>query len=274
MERWAATTLRTLGVVLIAGLVLLTSLFLGLMSLCAYQGGFSGARHPEQGPWYLMGAVLVLVLGVFATARMGRAIIRASAAAAASASAPGAASPAVDQPAILNASQLSPAGRKAVENLVLALGGQILVSAGLWIFSQLHLWSTPSGFSSHNWLLFFLGPFILYHIPYAVLIYALLKKLDRLTITYSLVVPAVLLLQSLFSLTVVGYDYVHHPAGILLLIVPWLMDILVLVLAYKAIQQIGLHPKPSSLIVAAVVMFFYFSAIHVLTSFLYRFARP
>jgi len=75
MERWAATTLRTLGVVLIAGLVLLTSLFLGLMSLCAYQGGFSGARHPDQGPWYLMGAVLVLVRGVFATARMGRAII-------------------------------------------------------------------------------------------------------------------------------------------------------------------------------------------------------
>ena len=273
MERWAATTLRTLGVVLIAGLVLLTSLFLGLMSLCAYQGGFSGARHPEQGPWYLMGAVLVLVLGVFATARMGRAIIRASAAAAASASAPGAASPAV-QPAILNTSQLSPAGRKAVENLVLALGGQILVSAGLWIFGQLHLWSTSSGFSSHNWLLFLLGPFILYHIPYAVLIYALLKKLDRLTLTYSLVVPAVLLLQSLFRLTVVGYYYVHHPAGILLLIVPWLMDILVLVLAYQAIQQIGLHPKPSSLIVAAVVMFFYFSAIHVLTSFLYRFARP
>src|SRR5207247_3681159 len=82
----------------------------GLMSLCACQGGFSGAKHPEQGPWYLMGAVIVLVLGVFATARMARAIIRASAAAAASASAPGTAPLAVDQLALLNASQLSPAG--------------------------------------------------------------------------------------------------------------------------------------------------------------------
>ena len=275
MERWAATTLRTLGVVLIAGLVLLTSLFLGLMSLCAYQGGFSGAKHPEQGPWYLMGAVLVLVLGVFATARMARGIIRSSAAAdAASASAPGAASPEVDQPAILNATQLSSTGRKAVENLVLALGAQILVSTGLWIFNQLHFWSVPGGYSQHNWVLLLLGPFILYHAPYALLIYALLKKLDRRTLTYSLVVPAVLLLQSLFSLSVVAYYYAHHPAGILLLIVPWLMDILVLVLAYKAIQQIGLHPKPSSLIVAAVLMFFYFSVIHVLTPFLYRFMRP
>src|SRR5438552_17066163 len=109
MERWAATTLRTLGVVLIAGLVLFTSLFLGLMSLCAYQGGISGAKHPEQGPWFLMGAVLVLVLGVLATALMGRAIIRGSASAATSISAAGASSRAVDPPAIFNGRSLSPA---------------------------------------------------------------------------------------------------------------------------------------------------------------------
>src|SRR5207302_10774318 len=143
-----------------------------------------------------------------------------------SAPAPDTPSPAVDQPSILNASQLSPASHKAVDNLVLALGAQILVSTGLWIFSQLHLWSTPSGFSSHNWLLFFLGPFILNHIPYAVLIYALLKKLDRLTLAYSLVVPAVLLLQSLFSLSVVACYYAHHPVVILLLTLPCLIDIL------------------------------------------------
>ena len=274
MERWAVTTLRTLGVVLIAGLVLLTSLFLGLMSLCAYQGGFSGAKHPEQGPWYLMGAVLVLVLGVFAIARMTRGIIRASAAAAASASAPGTAPLAVDQLAILNASQLSPAGRKAVENLALALGAQILVSTGIWIFSQLHFWSLPGGFWSRDWALLFVGPFILYHIPYAVLIYALLKRLDRLALTYSLVVPAVLILQSLFTVSVVAYYHAYHPAGIILLLIPWLMDILVLVLAYKAIQQVGRHPKPSSLILAAVVMFVYFSVIHVVTPFLYQFTRP
>ena len=57
----------------------------------------------------------------------------------------------------------------------------------------------------------------------------------------------------------------------IVLFVPWAIHIVILVLAYQTIQQVGLHPEPSSMIVAAVVMFVFFSLIHVLTPFLYRF---
>jgi hypothetical protein len=69
---------------------------------------------------------------------------------------------------------------------------------------------------------------------------------------------------------VVSYYYVHQPMGFLLPVVPWLLHILILVLAYQAIQQIGLHPAPSSLIVAAVITFIFYSMINGITPLLYR----
>ncbi len=64
MERWAANTLRTLGIILTAGFVLVVGLFLALLSLCAAQGGFAGGRHPDQAAGYASGAVLVLIVGI------------------------------------------------------------------------------------------------------------------------------------------------------------------------------------------------------------------
>src|SRR5207248_11508207 len=116
-------------------------------------------------------------------------------------------------------------------------------------------------------------PFILYHVPYAILILALLKRTDRLAFTYALALPAIALLQYFFIVGLIGFVFTHHPAGIVLYIVPWIMNIVVLVLAYKAIQVVGLHPAPSSLIVAAVVTFVYFSFIHAITPFMYRLGR-
>jgi hypothetical protein len=57
----------------------------------------------------------------------------------------------------------------------------------------------------------------------------------------------------------------------IVLFVPWAIHIVILVLAYQAIQQVGLHPEPVSLIVAAVVTFIFFSLIHAITPLLYRF---
>jgi len=121
-------------------------------------------------------------------------------------------------------------------------------------------------------MLLLVVPFVLYHVPYAILIWALLKRPDGRTFTYSLAAPAMLILQSVFSLSAIAYYYVHQPTGVVLLVIPWLIDIVVLVLAYRAIQVVGLHPAPSSLIIAAVVMFVYFSFLHLLTPFIYRFA--
>ena len=268
MERWAANTLRTLGIILTAGFVMITSLLLALFSLCAAQGGIGDTKHPEQVVPFAVGAVLVLILGIFVIVKLSRGISH---------------SPNVPQgaettlPSIVSPQQstlplhLSPVGRTAIDRLVLALAAQIVLSAIAWIVGQLRFWSAPTTLAPHNWTLMLLAPFVLYHIPYALLIFGLLKRPDRLAFTYSIAVPAVLLLQSLFSLTIVSYYYVHHPAGFALFVIPWAIHIVILVFAYQAIQKVGLHPAPSSLIVAAVLTFLFFTVIHGLTPFLYRF---
>jgi hypothetical protein len=271
MERWAANTLRTLGIILTAGFVIITSLLLALLSLCAAQGGIGGTKHPEQVVPYAVGAVLVLIGGIVLIIKLARGISL-------SHDMPLPAAPTAlptvvdaDQPSVPLHLHLSPRGRTAIDRLVLALAAQIVISAIGWIVGQLNFWTAPTGFARHNWTLMLLAPFVLYHIPYALLIYGLLKRPDRLAFTYSIAVPAVLILQSVFSLAVVGYYYVHHPAGFALFVIPWAIHIVVLVLAYQAIQQVGLHPAPSSLIVAAVVTFLFFTVIHGLTPFIYRF---
>jgi hypothetical protein len=273
MERWAANTLRTLGIILTAGFVFLLCAFLLLLAMCASQGGFGGDKHPEQVVPYVGAAGVVLILGVWFIVWLARGISRSMAipAPAAAGVIPGAVpSESVDSSRTVPL-HLSPNGRKAIDRLVLALGAQIAISAVAWIINQLTYWTRPQQFAPHNWTLLLLTPFILYHIPYAILIYALLKRPDRRAFTYSIAVPAVLILQSLFSLSVVTFYYVRHPAGFAMLFVPWTIHIVILILAYQAIQQIGLHPQPPSLIVAAVVSFVFFSLIHAATPFLYRF---
>lgn len=268
MERWAANTIRTLGIVLIAGFVGITSLFLALCSFCAAQGGFGGNKHPEQVVPYAAGAVGVLVVGIFAIGRLARDISRSFALAVADS---GGAIPAetIAESFISVPVHLSPLGRKAINRLAMAMAAQIAVSPVFWIVNQLIFWTRPRGLAPHNWTALLLAPFILYHIPYAILIYLLLKRPDRRAFTYSIAVPSVQILQSLFGLSVVVFYYVHQPTGFLLLFLPWAIHIVILVFAYKAIQQVGIHPPPSSIFAAAILTFLYFSFIHVATPFLY-----
>jgi hypothetical protein len=274
MERWAANTLRTLGIILTAGFVLVTSLILLLLSMCAAQGDFGGSKHPDQVVPYLIAAGLVVILGVLVIVRLARGINRSPAIAGLTpASIPAGALP-PSAPAPTRSAiplHLSPLSRQSITQLVLALAAQIVVSSAAWFFGQLHFWSRPRAFAPHNWTLLLLAPFVLFHVPYAILIYVLLKRPDRRAFTYAIAVPAVLILESLFSVSLIGRYYVHQPMGFVLLLVPWLIHIVIIGLAYKAIQQTGLHPEPASLLVAALVAFAFFSLIHVVTPFLYRF---
>jgi hypothetical protein len=273
MERWAANTLRTLGIILTAGVVLVGSLFLLLLSMCAAQGGFEGGKHPDQVVPYLVAAGLVAVLGCLVIVRLARGILRSTPVAQPATAGVSVSMLPLSDPTSSVPLHLSPLGRKAIDRLVFALGAQIVLSALSWSLNQLHFWSAPRAFAPHNWTLVLLAPFILYHLPYGILIYVLLKRPDRRSFAYSLAIPAVLILQSLFSLSVVGYYYVHQPVGFLLLALPWLIHIVILVFAYQAIQQVGLHPEPASIFVAAIATFFFFSVIHVITPFFYRLAR-
>jgi hypothetical protein len=289
MERWAANTLRTIGIILIASFTMMASLLLLVAALCA---GMTKNGDPRVwGPFFL-GLVVVIGVGGSLSAWLARGVARSSGTASSADGYwptpppnPSGIVPPFPQPAPQPHAQpatqprpaapriplhLSPQSRKAIDRLVLAMGAQIALSALSWIFNQLHFWSAPRAFAPHNWTLVLLAPFVLYHIPYAILMYLLLKRPSRFAFTYALAVPAILILQSLFSLSVVSYYYVHQPMGFLLPVVPWLLHILILVLAYQAIQQIGLHPAPSSLIVAAVITFIFYSMINGITPLLYR----
>lgn len=275
MERWAANTLRTLGIVLISGFVMLSCAFLLLLSMCAYQGNFGGERHPEQGPWYIAAAAAVLIVGIWAVAVLARGIMRASAAAAV---APALALDSATQtagthPAASVPLHLSPVGRKAIENLVIAIAAQLAITAAVWLLNLHRLSPNLTRIPAYHWTLILTFSFVLCQIPYVILIIALVKRPDRRAFTYSIAVPAILILQTLFSSSLVSYYLIRHPEGIILLAIPFIMDIVVLVLAYKAIQHVGLHPQPSSLIVAAVVTFIYFSIMRDPIPFLYRFVR-
>src|SRR5579864_541463 len=156
MERWAANTLRTLGIILTAGFVLITSLFLLLLSLCAAQGGIAGYKHPDQAVAYLAAAVAMIVLGIWLIAWLARGILRSSAMAEPLAvGSPADVLPPTQaiSPAPSVPLHLSPLGRKSIDRLVFALIAQIAVSAGAWIFGQLHYWSRPHTFAPHNWTL-------------------------------------------------------------------------------------------------------------------------
>lgn len=276
MERWAANTLRTLAIILTAGLVLIVSLILVLLSMCAAGGGLGGAKHPEQVVPYLVGAGLVVILGVLIIARLARGIFRSAKVGEGAATAVGdgaaldASGASLSKTAVGVPLHLSPLGRQALDRLVFAVGAQIGLSAIAWVFNTLRFWRTPT-FGPHISPLILFAPFVLYQIPYAMLIYLLMKRLDRRALTYAITIPAVQLFQSLFSLTALSY-FMHQPRTLLLLGLPWLLHIVIVVLAYRAIQQIGLHPEPASLIVTALVVLSYFLLIQVvLIPVLYRF---
>ncbi len=271
MERWAANTLRTLGIILTAGFVLVTSLLVILLVICS--GASSGANGPFVA--FIAIGVIFIVSGVIFIAWLSRRLYLSLAYLdpLPQGALSGNVLPQLETPATVPL-HLSPLGRQSIDRLVLALGAQIFLSAVALTFNQLHFWSGPrifAPFPLRNWGLVLFGPFVLYHLPYAVLIYVLLKRPDRRAFTYSLAVPAILIMQSLLSLGYFSLFATQHPIAMIVLFVPWAIHIVILVLAYHAIQQVGLHPEPSSVMVAAVVTFAFFSLIHVLTPLLYRF---
>ena len=280
MERWAANTLRTLGIILTAGFVMITSLLLLLMSLCAAQGDLGGTKHPEQVLPFLLAALGVLAVGIFAIARLARGIYQSmqsedtteNRVVEAAQSVEGEVDVARSEAGAAGLSvpvHLSPASQKAIDRLVFALGAQIVLSAIAWLFGQMHYWTAPRMLRPHNWTLL-AAPFVLYHLPYAILIYVLLKGPDRRAFAYSLAVPGVMIMQALFSLGVVSFYYVQHPVGFVLLLVPWAIHIVILVLAYQVIERVGTAPEPGAILVAALATFVFFSLIHVVTPILYR----
>jgi hypothetical protein len=292
MDRWAANTMRVLGIIILSALVLLAAAAVLLISWCFLVLGAMGQQHAQPPPKpgdvtkiigiaavVALPAIFVIIGGITSVIFLARQIYRSNPAA--EASPPLAVAP--SRPALTRVFwppvrrepvpvRLSPTSQKLLDRLVLAMIAQILMSAVGWVYSQIRFWTAPGSLAPHNWISLLLGPFVLFHVPYALLIYFLLRQPTRRVLTYALAVPAVIIVQSLFSLGRVSAYYVRAAIGFLLLFLPWAMHVIILLLAYRAIRRIGFHPVPSELLIAALFVFVYFSIINALTPVLYRFS--
>lgn len=162
------------------------------------------------------------------------------------------------------------AGRKTIGWLALALGVKIAVGV-VRLFS---LASRP--FAPRHWTLMLLGPFILNEAPYAILIWILLTRPRRLDFAFLVGLLAISLLEVFFnSMIAIFYhqSYGSQAMGLGGSMLSGLICVVALVLAYKAIRQMGIQPKVSSVIFAAVGTFFYFFLVSEITPYLYRLLR-
>jgi hypothetical protein len=283
-KRWAANTLRALGIVLITFfgfLVCQRLLVIAWIGWVVSTGDEStqNAKIVHAGavnsffPAILTTIVLVTV-GILVIGKLAKEIILrpAHSKVLPSASEPAggpAAAAAPRLPSVGSQSRhlpLGPLGHKAIERLVLAQVAQIAISA-VMLFQL----PTPR-FIPHNWILMQLPPFTLRELPHAVLIYVLLKWPGRRSFTFLIAVLLLPIMEVLFRPMNLFYSGIHG-VGLVWLVLSWLIYIATLVLAYGAIRQTGLCPKFSSVIAASAAMFFYFLFVWAVTPFLYSLWR-
>jgi hypothetical protein len=276
-KRWAANTLRVLGIVLITFFGLVVCQRLLVIAWLMFIGGgltqnarilHSGAVEAAFGA--ILTTIALVTAGIVLIVKLAKGINLRPAhskilpSAGGPATVPAAAAPPRLPPLGLQSLHLplGPHGRKAIERLVLALVAQIVISA-VTLFQL-----ATSGFAPHNWALMQLTPRILSELPYAVLIYVLLKRPGRHAFSFLIAMLVLPILRVLFSPMLLPYSGIHG-MGMVWLVLSWLIYVVTLVLGYLAIRQTGLWPKLSSVIPATTAMFFYLLFIKAITPFLY-----
>jgi len=286
VNRFTANTLRILGVFGTVILVIGGCYVLLIIAVAIFiRGGLTpSARilHPQAADAFfgaILATIALVTTGIVMIVKLAKGIVRpptrstilAAAAGPASTVPAAAAPPKLPSPASRSLHlPLWPVGHKIIDRLVLALVAQIAISA-ITLFQL-----ATHAFVPHNWTLMLLPPFILSKAPYAVLIYALLKRPGRSTFTFLIAMLVIPILETLFNpLLLNSYSqiYMNHAMGLVWLVISGLTYIVTLVLSYVAIQQTGLWPKFSSVILATTVTFFYFFLIKAITPYLYSLWR-
>jgi hypothetical protein len=172
------------------------------------------------------------------------------------------------------ATHLSPASAAAIQRLAIAIVAKVAAEVALGLVG----WNGALGSPKAPFPLYQFG-FMAWGLaaiaPHLVLLYALARRPGRTAFAYALVIPSI---HIFFGL--IGHSaflaFVLRPGQIvapLLSIIPWILDLLILYLAWKAIRQTGIEPDPPRLIVAAVVIFLYTSLLPALVFVLNYFHR-
>jgi hypothetical protein len=153
---------------------------------------------------------------------------------------------------------LSPTSQAAIQQLAIALAAKITAEVVLGLIG----WYGALGSTHAHFALFKFG-FLAWGFatiaPDLALLYSLTRRPGPTSFAYSLVIPALHLLFGLtgHSALLVLIPRSGQAAIPLLSIIPWILDILVPYLAWKAIRLTGIRPDPTRLITAFVAILIY-----------------
>ena len=264
MERWAANTLRGLGILVTAVLMIFACLLLLLLSLCARESPNQG-----QSVGFLVGAVLVLALGIFVIARLTRGLIN-------NTGIPSSQAEPLQPGAPLH---VSPASAEALDHLSYAIGAAIglgVLFLGLSFYRILILRSgtQPGAFGyQQSWLIVVLVTIVLEYLPYVFVLFRLQRNPDRPALAFAMAIPAASILHMATSLPLMwrAFAYPQYLAQTLLPFVAGLVvEIVIITLAWRANQRLGYRQEPVSLIVAAGAVYTYFIIFGSANTWMYR----
>ena len=155
---------------------------------------------------------------------------------------------------------LSPASRAAIHRLILAIVAQIATQVVPVIFGW--RWarsSVPANFRGALLTTFISA--LASNVPYLVLLFSLLRRPGRRAFAYALAIPSILGLYGIFGSSALIFVLLRGTNSLasFLVMIPWALHVLILYLAWKAIRLTGILPNPARIILAAVVVFLYYS---------------
>jgi hypothetical protein len=157
------------------------------------------------------------------------------------------------------------AAAQSIRMLAVAIGAQILFGALNSIFALAHLRSTfhspPRNFAAWSYLLV---SFVPAHLPFLLLLPCLLRKPGSRSFSFAIAIPCILTLPSLL----LGLGAAD---GALASVATGALNFAVLFLAWRATRATGIRPSLDSILIAAVITFFYFSVIRFMLPFVARF---
>jgi hypothetical protein len=257
LERWAENTLRTIGILVLSGVVLIASGLLLLLSICASGGSFSGTKNPGAAFGYLLGAVVVFGLGVYSIVRLARGFFRSSQS--------GNLSQQVPQTQIPAVFTLTPEVRRATQLIVYLIIAKLVTGYLGWLF----LTKTSAAIYTPR-LTVVIATFFVSQLPFIILGAVLLMRPSAAALTFTLVFTAISLLRLLPTLQFFVRGMYRSPGTFALTLIALITEVAIIALTYKAMQKANARPQPATIVVAVVTTLIYFSVVSIASPILYR----
>ena len=155
--------------------------------------------------------------------------------------------------------------------MIFAICASFLFTIISWFLNQAAYGTSQRNILPRGWLLYFVVVFVLYNLPYAVLLISFFTRPGRHTFYFAVAVPGVQTLFTLFTVATLTSFYLRVPRALLMAFIGWLIDIAILVLAWRAMQKNRVRADPAGLVLATLAAFVYFLLVRGVAPLLYHF---